>query len=256
MSQYLLQSEIDSLRARARNLITEDGEPVDNIFSDIQRRLLVEPLKSSWRPINEETGEPMSFIAQSDVGVFLSVNHTPVAPDMFLSVNVSFPPDVDMSETRSYFVWEFGKMPEVAVEVVSNTKGGEISKKKNRYAEIQIPFYVVFDPFNSLGDQKLRVYELGFGGRRYLLRKDFQLPEIGLSLKLWRGDYEGHVDEWLRWCDLEGNLILTGKELALKEKEFAEMERERADYETERADAAEAEVARLLAELQKLKEKK
>ena len=31
-------------------IITEDDEPVDNIFSEKQQRLLTESLNSSWRP--------------------------------------------------------------------------------------------------------------------------------------------------------------------------------------------------------------
>ena len=44
-------------------IITEDDEPVDNMFSEKQQRLLVEPLYSSWNP-----GRP--FIAAANVGVF------------------------------------------------------------------------------------------------------------------------------------------------------------------------------------------
>ena len=32
------------------SLITEDNEPVDNVFSEKQQRLLVEPLYTSWKP--------------------------------------------------------------------------------------------------------------------------------------------------------------------------------------------------------------
>lgn len=94
---------------------------------------------------------------------------------------------------------------------------------------------MVFDPFHQLGEAVLCVYELGFG-KRLRPRKDFILPTLGLSLTLWEGEFEGVTDNWLRWCDQDGQLIPTGKEG--REQAIA------------RADSAEAEVARLRAELE------
>jgi hypothetical protein len=48
------------------NLIIEDGKPVDNIFSERQMRLLVEPLYSSW--VRPEWIR--SLIALANVGMF------------------------------------------------------------------------------------------------------------------------------------------------------------------------------------------
>lgn len=195
------------------NLITEDDEPVDNLFSERQQRLLAGSLYASWKPTNQDTGELLKFIAASNVGVFSSVYQSPIVPDVFLSMDVEFQKDWLMKEHRAYFIWEFDKPPDVAIEIVSNTKGGEISKKKNRYAQIDITYYVVFDPFRALSSEKLRVFERGFG-KRYVERKDFDLPDVGLSLTLWQGEFEGWTDEWLRWVDTDGNLILTGNERA------------------------------------------
>ncbi len=39
------------------SLVTEDDEPVDNLFSAKQQRLLVESLYSSWNPTDLETDE-------------------------------------------------------------------------------------------------------------------------------------------------------------------------------------------------------
>lgn len=202
------------------NLITEDDEPVDNLFSEKQQRLLTEPLYSSWQPIDEETGEPRLFIASSNVGVFTSVYRPPIVPDVFISMDVELQKDWTMKEHRAYFVWEFGKVPDVVVEIVSNTKGGEISQKKNRYAEIDVTYYIVFDPFLALSNEKVRVFERGFG-KRYRRREGFDLPEVGLSLQLWQGTFEEWEDEWLRWCDLSGKLILTGNERAERESQRA-----------------------------------
>jgi hypothetical protein len=41
--------------------------------------------------------------------------------------------------------------------------------------------------------------------------------------------YENKKDIWLRWCDREGNLILTGGERAEQERHRAEQEHQRAE---------------------------
>jgi hypothetical protein len=48
------------------------------------------------------------------------------------------------------------------------------------------------------------------------------LRPVGLGLKLWRGAFEGQEEEWLRWCDRNGNLIPTGAERAEHERQRAE----------------------------------
>ncbi len=224
------------LRELTRNLVTEDDVPVDNLFSAKQRRLLVEPLYSSWQPpATEEDQVPRVFLADSDVGIFISPYQPPLAPDMFLSLDVAPNPAYLADEHRSYFVWEYGKAPEVAIEIVSNRKGKEMDEKFQRYARMGIGYYVVFDPFRVLREEPLLVHEVIFGGRRYRRRPDFALPELQLSLQLWQGEFEGMTDEWLRWCDANGNLIPTG---------------------AERANQAEAELEKLRAELQRLKKSK
>ena len=266
MPQQVPQQVIDDFNALIANLITEDDEPVDNWFSEKQQRLLVEPLQSSWRPIDEETGETRKFIAAANVGVFDTPKQPAIVPDAFISLDVTFPDNPDFDELRSYFVWDFEEPPSVVVEVVSNTKGSEMQSKMLRYRKMHVPYYIVFDPFGEVNPDKLRVYQLTLEGRRYALRQDFDLPEVGLSVKLWRGVFEGVEDEWLRWCDADGNLIPSGIERAEQEKQRAEAEAQRADDESKRADDeskraddeskraddAEAELVRLRAELARL----
>jgi Uma2 family endonuclease len=214
-----------------KNLVTEDDEPVGNIYSEKEQRLLTEPLYSSWTPQpNEEHPEsPRKFLAAANVGVFFSVHQPPLVPDMFLSLDVEVHEDWYAKEHRSYFVWEFDKVPDVVVEVVSNRVGKELDEKLRRYAKMGVPYYVVFDPLCQISDEMLRVYELGFG-KRYRLRKDFALPDVVLSLALWEGEFEGKHATWLRWCDAEGNLIPTGKERANQEAARAERETKRAEF--------------------------
>lgn len=198
------------------NLVTEDDEPVDNLFSERQQRLLVEPLYSFWKPSNSETNEKRHFFAAVNVGLYFSVRQPPLVPDMFLSMDVEMPADLDLNAHRAYFVWEFGKVPDVVVEIVSNRKGDELTRKLRDYAQIGVTYYIVLDPFGNLGDNALQVYELGFG-KRLRPKNDAILNEVGLEARLWQGEFEGLSGEWLRWYDAEsGDLILTGKEAAEK----------------------------------------
>jgi hypothetical protein len=238
------------LRALTATLVTEDDTPVDNLFPAKQRRLLVEPLYSSWQPPPlEDAPAARVFLADSDVGIFISPYQPPIAPDMFLSLDVEPNPAYLSNEHRSYFIWEYGKAPEVTVEIISNRKGKEMDEKLRRYGQCGIGYYVVFDPFGVLGGESLLVHELIFGGRRYRRRPDFLLPELQLSLQLWHGEFEGLTTEWLRWCDAAGQIIPTGQERA-------QWEAERANTEAAARQAAEHELEKLRAELHQLQSKR
>lgn len=223
------------------SIVTEDDEPVDNLFSEKQQRLLARTLYSSWNPPPlEKSITPRKFLAAANVGIFLSRYESPLVPDFFLSMDVEPHEDFYSKEHRTYFVWEFGKVPELALEIVSNKVGREINGKLKKYAQMGVMYYVVFDPTHQLSKNVLTVYELGFG-KRLRPREDSKLPELGLSLKLWDGVFEDKSGRWLRWYDAKGKLLLTGEE--------------RASQAEKRATKAETELKKLKAELAKLKAK-
>lgn len=236
------------------NLETENDEPVDNLFSAKQQRLLTRALYSSWipSPREEQPEEKRKFLADANVGVFYSPHHPPVVPDFFLSLDVQPHQDWYAKDHRSYFAWEFEKTPDVVVEIVSNRKGGELNEKLRRYAQIDVTYYVVYDPQQLLSTDVVRVYERGFG-KRYRLRKDLRLPEVGLSMTLWQGEFEGHTNTWLRWCDAAGNLIPTGEERALRAEARVASETTSRQEAEARAAHAEAELAQLREEVERLK---
>jgi Uma2 family endonuclease len=191
------------------DLVIEDDEPVDNIQSAKQQRLLVEPLYTS-RPIDPP------FLADANVGLFYAVEQPPLVPDAFLSVGVTAPEDWSKKENRSYFFWQFGKAPDVAIEVVSNRRGNELGSKVQDYARIGITYYAVFDPLRQLqaemGDQLLQVFALTQG--RYEPLDSNWLESIQLGLTLWQGEFETCQGTWLRWSDRNGNVVATGAERA------------------------------------------
>ena len=119
------------------HLVTEDDRPVDNVFSEKQQRLLTESLHSSW----SGPGGERPFVAMANVGLFYIVRLPAVVPDVLLSLNVELPTDVWPKNPRSYFIWEYGKAPDVVIEVVSNREGGEDSNKLTTYAQIGVRCY-------------------------------------------------------------------------------------------------------------------
>jgi Uma2 family endonuclease len=227
MSQPLAGPPFD-LDEIVENIVTEDDEPVDNLFSAKQQRLLTRTLYSSWTPppSEDQPNKPRKFLADSNVGIFFAVHQPPLVPDVFLSLDVAPHKDWYDKAHRAYFVWEFGKVPELVIEIVSNRKGGELTSKLKNHARMGVNYYVVYDPEKHLSKEVLRVYELSFG-KRYRLRENNRLPDLGLSLTLWKGTFEGIEDTWLRWRDSAGLLIPTGEERAAKAE--AELKKLRAE---------------------------
>jgi Uma2 family endonuclease len=238
------------------HLVTEDDIPVDNLQSAQQQRLLVDALSAS-KPI------PLPFLAEANVGLFYKLKGDPIVPDVLLSMGVHRAEDWSQRENRSYFVWEFGKVPEVCIELVSNQEGDEVKlspksrrkgkklSKKDIYTQIGVPFYVVFDPLKriqgkgQMNGAMLRVWSITANGYTELtprkgitdVGQSVWLESIGLGLTLWEGPFEEDIVRlWLRWCDRHGQVIPTGAEWANAEQQRADDEKQRADSEKQRAD--------------------
>jgi hypothetical protein len=228
------------------HLITEDDTPVDNLYSEKQQRLLTEPLFASWPgPLGEE-GERRPFVAMANVGLFAVPKNPAIVPDVLLSVDATFPTDLAPKEHRSYFVWLYGKVPDVVIEVVSNREGGELDGKRRKYAVMRVPYYVVWDPHRFLEGDELVSYELV--GHVYRRVRAPRFETLGLELVPWEGAYEGLEERWLRWRSLDGEWIATGAERANTEKARADAEHLRAESER-----AKAELERAKAESERAK---
>jgi hypothetical protein len=221
---------LDELEWDYENVITEDDEPVDNIFSEKQQRLLTESLYNAWQGPSRDR----SFIALANVGLFYSPQKSPLVPDVLVSLDVELPDDIWKKAHRSYFISKYGKPPEVVIEVVSNRKGKEDEEKLQEYALAGVRYYVIFDPKKQLKKSSLRFYELRHGV--YVKRKEHWLAGAQLGLTLWKGTYENRTETWLRWCDKAGQLMLTGQEATAKERQRAEQEQQRAEQERQRAE--------------------
>ncbi len=222
----------DALERAMAHLVTEDDTPVDNIFSERQQHLLPDVLHTSW-----PEGKP--FVALSNVGLFTSITEQAIVPDFMLSLGVEPRPVSPRKADKSYMTWIYGKSPDLVVEIISNRKGGELSRKKLSYAKAGITYYVVFDPFLILGKpnrkRELRIFVLSDG--RYIEATSAHwLPAVGLGLTLWEGVVGDISARWLRFVDAEGRVLRSGQERAEEEHQRAEEERQRADEERQRAD--------------------
>lgn len=232
MTQQLLDTDEIITELDISHIVIEDDTPVDNFQSEEQQRLLVEPLYSS-----KVLSSP--FLAAANVGLFYKLKGDPIVPDVLLSLGVQRPDDFSQRQNRSYFVWEFGKVPEVCIEIVSNQEGDEliVSKKsrqkgkttvkKSIYAQIGVRYYAIFDPLQQIqGEDEmdgalLRVWSISPDGYTELtptqgisaIGQSVWLNAAGVGLTLWEGQFEEKVTRlWLRWCNRDGQVIPTGAE--------------------------------------------
>jgi len=110
-----------------------------------------------------------------------------------------------------------------------------------------VPYYVIHDPANILKQGVLRVFALREG--RYDTIEPRWLGNVGLGLVLWRGKFEDVEEQWLRWCDRDGNVIPTGAERAAVAEARAAQEHAARVAAEERARAAEERAERLARQL-------
>jgi hypothetical protein len=212
-------------------LITQDDTPVDGQYTEKEMRLLTNPLYANWKGPDGDG----AYVAMANVGLFFSATEPPLVPDIMLSVRVHSPPFIKGKLFQAYYLWRYKKMPDVVIEVVSNKKGGEDTRKLKKYAQIGVPWYVIFDPHLYLSDEILRIYQL-HGGKFRRTKKSF-FPDVGLGLALWEGKFEDRqTDRWLRWCDKKGALIPTAEETAHAERLHVKQEKQRVKQEKQRAE--------------------
>jgi Uma2 family endonuclease len=199
----------------------DDDKPVDSFISEKEQRLLADSLRTSWKG----PGNDRPFMVCANVGLFYTISRQPYVPDVMVSVDVRHRGTFETKGDRTYFVWEYGKTPDIVVEIVSNRKGGELTSKLQGYARLKIEYYVVHDPERFLGDQELYVFKYHDG--QYQPITDFWFANFNLGVRLWHGPYEDAEMTWLRWCDDQGNVLPTGAEAAATAQHRAERLAER-----------------------------
>ena len=226
------------------DLPSEDPEEpgLPDEFHDLQPQLLSRTLSlSSYSREN-------CFTA-SDLNLYYNVRH-PLwhkRPDWFLVVDV--PRLYEQRDLRrSYVIWQEGNPPTVVVEFLSpgteaedlgrfydgtaegsegETANAVVSNGDNQATQakppgkfevyetrLRVPYYFVYSRFT----QRLRYFKLE--GRQYQeqpLNSEpplVWLTDLEIGLGIWQGEFEGVTAAWLRWCDRDGNWLLTDTEQA------------------------------------------
>jgi Uma2 family endonuclease len=188
----------------SEELPDSDDTPVDNQLQHLIPGLLEAILALVW-------ANRMDWFFGVDMGVYYDPEAPAIVPDGFLSLGVERVFDENLR--LSYVYWEENHIPPIMVlEIVSQKRRGEYTKKKQLYAQLDVLFYVVYNP-QRRRKAPLEVYRLVDG--EYVLQSENNpvwLDEIGLGIGRERGTYQGITREWLYWYDELGQKLLTPEE--------------------------------------------
>ncbi|MFZ4665490.1 MAG: Uma2 family endonuclease [Prochlorotrichaceae cyanobacterium] len=176
-----------------------------------------------------------------------------IVPDGFLSLGVVR--RKGQYGRSSYVLAEENNIvPTLALEYLSKTYGGEYDSKLAVYAQLGVPYYVVYNPEGRRGHQRLEMYHLEQGTYRLQTASEpFWIPEIELGIGRVQGILSGIRMEWLTWFDPLGQAYPLPEEVIenlrvkmqrqqgriAKLEKLAQDERSRAEQERSRAEIAE-----------------
>jgi Uma2 family endonuclease len=245
------------------DLPSEDPEEpgLPDEFHDLQPHLLSRTLSL--------TGYSRDRIFRvSDMNLYYDVNH-PLwhkRPDWFLVVDVPHLYEQERMR-KSYVIWQEGVAPFIVVEFLSpGTEAEDLGRfyqpatrrspaspksapvdsppappgKLTVYEQyLRVPHYVVYNRVN----QELRHFKLN--GLRYQ-EQPIQpeapmiwLDDLDIGLGIWLGEFDAIQEHWLRWCDRDGNWILTDTEAA---GQTIEQERQAKEQERQAKEQAQAQL--------------
>ncbi|MCI0458068.1 MAG: Uma2 family endonuclease [Gemmataceae bacterium] len=197
-----------------------DGTFVNNDQEHPQSMLLTD----SILPIVRLRHPDGRYCIGQDVGIYWRLPEPPeplyrgaVAPDWFYVPNV--PRTLGGQMRRSYVLWQEWVAPLLALEFVS----GDGTEERDRtpvtgklwiYEQaVRTPFYGIYE----VNPGRVEVHHL-VAGRYQLLpanaRGHYEITPLGVELGIWQGRYQDVDLPWLRWWDLQGNLLPTAEERA------------------------------------------
>lgn len=235
----------------SENLIYEDGIPMESDWHRAAMNLLIEILLYFWRDRSD-------VYVSGNMFVYFDPNQLKTrnfrGPDFFVVKGVS-----DSERWRkAWVVWEEnGLAPNFVIELTSDrTEAEDKGIKKEIYEQIlRVPEYLCYNPYT----EELIGWRLQAGHYVEIEPNEqgwLWSEELQLWLGTWRGKHLGRPHRWLRFFDLDGNLVLAEWEAEAQAHQAAEearrTETEARQAETEARRAAEAEVARLKAKLKQL----
>jgi Uma2 family endonuclease len=238
----MYQYELPRYLPTADELPCSDDTPVDNELQELIPSLLKSILQILW-------GDRLDWFFGIDMGIYYHPEQPPIVPDGFLALNVERFYDEDLRP--SYVLWEEEVAPILVLEVVSNTIGGEYTTKLDRYAQIGVLYYVIYNP-KRRRKAKLEIYKLVNGSYELQAANPLWMPEIGLGIGNERVNYGGLTRDWLYWYDESNQRYPSPSEQIELERQKATVESQRADLERQRADLERQRAERLAAQLRAL----
>ncbi|MCS6813523.1 MAG: Uma2 family endonuclease [Cyanobacteria bacterium] len=225
-----------------------DGTFVKNFQEHPQSILLTDSLSAVLQRLHPDG----QYCIGQDSGIYWRETDPPekgaVAPDWFYVPGV--PAQLDGQYRRSYVLWRELITPLIVLEFASGDGSEErdVTPFKGKFwvyeRVLRVPYYGIYE----IQSGRLEVYHLNDITYERMTPNDrghYPIPPMQVELGLWRGTYQNQEMLWLRWWDLDGNLLLIGSEQAV-------LERQRAEQERQRAEAAERELAELRSRLQQL----
>ncbi|MCC3414556.1 MAG: Uma2 family endonuclease [Microcoleus sp. PH2017_29_MFU_D_A] len=244
-----------------------DGTFVKN-FQELPQSII---LTDSLRPVLQKIHPDGRYRIGQDCGIYWRLTDPPErgaeAPDWFYVPNV--PPLLNGQVRRSYVLWKEYVAPLIAIEFVSGNGSEERDRtpppdpdreeqqeqKPGKFwvyeQAIRIPFYGIYEVKKAA----VEMYHLEDNRYQRLSPNDrgrYPIPQLGVELGIWQGEYDEMNLPWLRWWDSEGNLLLIGEERAQQESLRAQQESLRAQQESLRADEERLRADRLAEKLRQM----
>ncbi len=215
----------------SHELPCSDDIPVDNEDQNFVPNYLLFLLEYLWK-------QRQDWYFAVDMAIYHTTGpnpRVPIVPDAFLSLGV--PRQKDGQSRNSYILWEEDNIaPVLALEVVSQTPGGEYDKKLKSYAKLGVLYYAIYNARFSQrdGHQPLEVYKLGKTGYQLQPGEPCWMPELGLGIGRCALPDDPLERETLSWFDAGGDRFLN--EAEVKDQQL-QLERQQAALESQRAEA-------------------
>ncbi len=213
-----------------------DGTFVKN-FQELPQSIL---LTDSIEPVLQKLHSDRRYAIGQDCGIYWRLTEPPErgaeAPDWFYVPNV--PPLLNGQFRRSYVLWKEFVAPLIVLEFVSgdgseerddtppDQEGAKAGKFWVYEQAIRVPFYGIYEVKKA----SVEMYRLVDGCYQRMPaneRSHYSIPQMGVELGIWQGEYETKQAPWLRWWDSQGNLLLTGREEAQQQRQRTELLAER-----------------------------
>ncbi|PSN11336.1 hypothetical protein C7293_24660 [filamentous cyanobacterium CCT1] len=231
MAETLIPQQIPPQFPDHTQLPESDGTFVKNFQEHPQSLMLTD----SIAPVLQGLHPDGQFAIGQDCGIYWREVNPPEkgaeAPDWFYVPNV--PPLLDGQVRRSYVLWREYITPVIALEFASGDGSEErdttpLPRSSTResgrpgkfwvYEQVmRIPYYGIY----LVSQGELAVYHLvdtAYQPMQPNERGHYSIAPMQVELGIWHGQFMNQPEQpWLRWWDVDGNLLLTGREQAEQE---------------------------------------